>query len=89
MVLLIGYDLNKPIQNYTGLFEAIKSYGLWWHGLDSTWFIETNSSPAEVFRHLSSYIDSNDSLIIIQVARNWWASGFSQEAYDWLKQRTF
>jgi len=44
MVLLIGYDLKKPIQNYEVLFEAIRTYGTWWHHLDSAWMIETNSS---------------------------------------------
>lgn len=89
MVLLIGYDLKKPIQNYEGLFEAIKSYGNWWHHLDSAWFIETNSSTQEVMQHLKQYIDVNDELIVIQVAKNWWATGFQQKAYDWLKQRGF
>lgn len=29
--LLITYDLNKPGQDYEGLFEEIKSFCAWWH----------------------------------------------------------
>lgn len=89
MVLLIGYDLKKPIQNYEALFEAIKAYGTWWHHLDSTWLIETNSSPQEVLQNLQQHLDANDELLVIQVSKSWWAAGFQQRAYDWLKQRSF
>ena len=42
--LLIGYDLDKPGQNYESLFVAIKTLGEWWHYLDSTWLVATNRS---------------------------------------------
>lgn len=35
--LLIGYDLNRPSQNYEDLFKVIKAEGTWCHNLDSTW----------------------------------------------------
>src|SRR6195952_3257913 len=44
--LLTGYDLNKP-KDYTPLFAAIKSIGGdWWHHLDSTWLIKSESTAA-------------------------------------------
>jgi hypothetical protein len=44
--LLTGYDLNKP-KDYAPLFAAIKSIGGdWWHHLDSTWLIKSESTVA-------------------------------------------
>ena len=37
--MLIGYDLNRPGQNYDDLFDEIKNLGTWWHCLDSTWLV--------------------------------------------------
>jgi hypothetical protein len=34
--LLVGYDLNKPGQDYAELKEYLKAQGTWWHALDST-----------------------------------------------------
>jgi len=87
MVLMVGYDLNRPGQEYGDLMEAIKGYGTWWHHLDSTWFIETDDSPSEVREHLQQFIDNGDELLVIQAARNWSAIGFKQSAYDWFKAR--
>ena len=89
MILLITYDLLKPTQNYTGLYEAIKSCGVWWHHLDSVWLIETSTNPKEILEQLKQHIDANDKLLVIQVSKNWWGMGFQQRAYDWLKNRVF
>jgi hypothetical protein len=45
---MVGYDLNKPSQDYEDLIEAIKRYGTWWHHLDSTWIIQTDESAKQV-----------------------------------------
>lgn len=42
--LLVGYDLNRPGQNYTELIEYLKSQVTWWHHLDSTWLVVTSKS---------------------------------------------
>lgn len=87
MVLMVGYDLNQPGQEYEDLMDAIKGYGAWWHHLDSTWFIQTDDSPSEVRQHLQKFIDKGDELLVIRVVRNWSATGFNNSAYDWLKNR--
>ena len=47
MILLISYDLIDPGQDYSGLYEEIKAADAWWHHLDSTWIISTESGPDE------------------------------------------
>jgi hypothetical protein len=84
--LLVGYDLNKPGQEYEELWEKLKGFGAWWHHLDSTWLIKTNLSPVQVRDDLKKVIDSGDELLVIDVtARAWAGTGFPSRAYDWLR----
>jgi hypothetical protein len=82
--ILIGYDLNRPGQNYAELIAAIKDLGAWWHRLDSTWLVKTWLSPTEVRDELRPYMDSGDEILTIDVTgRAWAAAGF--DSYDWLR----
>ncbi|HWO15328.1 MAG TPA: hypothetical protein VNM89_01280 [Solirubrobacterales bacterium] len=82
--LLVGYDLNKPGQDYSGLIKRLKNVGTtWWHRLDSTWLVKTTMSPSELRDDLKNYIDSGDELLVIDVTGAGWAgTGFSN--YRWL-----
>lgn len=88
MVLLISYDLRRPGQNYTQLYEAIKSYEWWWHHLESTWIIQTDQQPGDVYSHLANYIDRNDHILVVQLTRNF-QGWLPQQAWDWLNARRF
>lgn len=84
--LLIGYDLNRPGQDYPALWDKLKSYGAWWHYLDSTWIVRTSLTPKQVRDDLKALIDSNDEVLVIDVTgRSWAGQGFPQRAYDWLQ----
>lgn len=80
----ISYDLNKQGQDYSGLFDAIKSYGTWLHPLDSTWLISTTDRAEQVFNKLSPHIDSNDRILIMEIKHHWHAK-LDQQAYDWIR----
>ncbi|MCA3761421.1 MAG: SinR family protein [Cutibacterium sp.] len=82
---VIGYDLNTPGQDYGELFEAIKSYGLWWHHLDSTWIIRTERSAVEVRDHLKRFIDKNDKLLVAKLTSEAAWTGINQKGSKWLK----
>ncbi len=86
-VYCISYDLKS--NNYNLLNEAIQSYGVWWHQSGSTWFIETSHTTKQVLDNLRNYISRGDKLIVIHVRENWWASGHTEEEYDWIRQRNF
>lgn len=86
-VYCISYDLKS--KNYDSLIEAIKSYGLWWHQSESTWFIETNQTSKQVLENLRNFLFNNDKLIVIRVQRDWWAIGHTEEEYKWLRERNF
>ena len=64
---MVGYDLDKPGQDYPDLIAAIKTYGTWWHHLDSTWLIVTDKSVVQVRDHLKQCLDSNDKLLVAAI----------------------
>lgn len=83
---LIGYDLNRPGQDYDELHDAIKALGAWWHHLDSTWLVKSNLSCVEIRDRLKSHIDNGDELLVVDVsgaARAW--IGFDDSGSKWLK----
>ena len=80
---VIGYDLNKPGQDYEDLYDAIKSYTNWWHHLDSTWIVKTNDSVSDVRDDLKQHVDSGDDLLVMKLSGVWASKGLSNGT-DWL-----
>ncbi len=79
----ITYDLKAPDRDYKGLYEAIKGSGQWWHYLESTWLVVTNSTSKQIWDQLSPYIDRNDNILIIEIKNN--AYGLlPKDAWDWI-----
>jgi len=83
---MIGYDLNRPHQDYPDLWNAIKAYGTWWHNLDSTWIIISNKTAVEICDDLRRHVDPNDELLVARVTRNAAWVGFNDKASSWLKE---
>ncbi len=84
--LLIGYDLDKPDQDYKDLITAIKGLGAWWHHLDSTWLVKSDLTPAQARDVLKKHIGTSDELLVISVtgrAAAWY--GFNEAASKWIK----
>ena len=84
MVYLITYDLNKTGQNYTDLYEVIKTLGPWAHYLDSTWFVDTSYSSEQIRDKLLEVIDSNDSLFITKISS--YSGWLHKDAWPWLSE---
>ncbi|MGW3485501.1 hypothetical protein [Rhodococcus indonesiensis] len=85
--ILIGYDLNSPGQDYAKLIEKLKSYGTWWHHLDSLWIVKTDASAKEMRDDLKTLIDAGDELLVINItgdAAAW--TGFNDRGSKWLKE---
>ncbi len=83
---LVGYDLHKPVQNYADLFDKLKSYATWWHGLDSTWIVKAALTTAQLRDQLMEHIDRDDDLLVVEITgANWGSYGFTTELSAWLK----
>ena len=81
----ITYDLKVPGRNYSGLYEAIKAIGKWWHYLDSTWIVVSEESSQRIWNRLHSHIDENDYLLIIEV-RNDSYGWLPKDAWNWIRE---
>lgn len=86
MLYLVSYDLKSADKNYDGLHNAIKGLGRkWWHYLDSTWFVVTDSSINQCSEILRREIDGNDLLLILDVTNYTEANGWlPSKAWEWL-----
>lgn len=65
--MIIDYDLCSPGKNYGKLYEAIKSYSILARITESTWFIKTGETCAQVRDNLKACMDSNDRLFVAQL----------------------
>ena len=83
---LITYELKNPGRDYSGLYNTIKSLGLWWHYLASTWIIKSSTtlSAREISDRLVPHIDSNDYLLVIKIDTTDSQGWLPQDAWDWL-----
>jgi hypothetical protein len=81
---LIGYDLDKPGQDYTDLEKAIKELGTWWHCLDSTWIVKSDLTDTQILNKLKVQIDSNDKLLVVTLTGSAAWINFEQACSDWL-----
>lgn len=84
---IVSYDLKTPGRNYNNLYEAIKSYGTWWHHLESTWIIKSNLTAGSITDHLRSHLDTNDLLLVAKMYTsdteyNGWLPA---KAWEWIK----
>ncbi len=64
---LISYDLDKPGQKYEGLIARLKEHGAV-RVLLSQWALKTSWTAVQLRDDFKRYIDSNDRLLVTQVA---------------------
>lgn len=85
MLMLVSYDLTRPGQNYSGLYDAIQRCGECSHCLQSVWLVQTNLSATQIQIELRKYIDDNDSLFVVDItgqSRNGW---MLKSTWDWVR----
>lgn len=83
MVYLITYDLKKPGQDYSNVYDAIKSCGTWWHYLKSTWLVDDYLTAEQISARISNHIDQNDRLFVIGITDDY-AGWLPKDAWEWI-----
>ena len=86
MLYSISYDLNKPGQDYSSLYDEIKELGSWCHPLDSTWFVKTSLTAKQVRDRLLKVMDNSDGLIVAKASAPAAWHGLDDKVSDWLKE---
>jgi hypothetical protein len=81
-VLLITYDLNKPGQDYKDLLDYIKRFP-WAKLSESSYAIETNMTPIQVYNAIKGMVDTNDNVYIVTLTVPWYGQG-RPEVNQWL-----
>lgn len=90
MVYMVTYDLNNPGQNYDDVINAIKEsstkcISCW----KSSYLIKSNYLSAnDIQAKIEPYLDSNDSLLVIEVVNN--KQGWlSKEQWNYINNSIF
>ena len=86
MLYMISYDLKSPGRDYSSLYETIKSFGTWWHYLESTWIIKTQQTVSQVNELVRQRLDTNDYLIVVDITGKNCNGWLPQKAWDWIKE---
>ena len=86
MVYTISYDLNRPGKDYSSLYAAIKNLGPWCHPVDSTWYVSTNLTAAQVRDALTAVMDSSDQVLVSQATAPGAWRNLEDDISAWLKQ---
>lgn len=81
-ILLITYDLKKPGQDYKDFLALIRNYP-YARLSESSYAIETNEAPKDVYNILAPHMDNNDQLYVVTLHSPYWGLG-PKEVNDWL-----
>lgn len=86
-IYIISYDLRKPSQNYTSLYEAIKAYGDWQHPMESLWAIYTDEDANEICNKLRPKIDVNDSILVVRLSMDTYQGWLPKSFWEWVNSK--
>lgn len=87
---LITYDLKKPGQSYSELYEAIKNIGDWQHPLESTWIVRVTGNftfAQNIYEKLRPKIDENDLLFIVEITDQDRQGWLSKTVWTWFNNK--
>lgn len=87
MTYLISYDLNKPGQSYSQLYESIKaaSNGIWCKPLESVYIIRSSLSAQSIYNKLTPHLDPNDRILVVEIkGQSYWC--LDKQVSDYLQE---
>lgn len=86
-VLLVTYDLDKEpnSDDYKKILKIIKEYA-WARLSESSYAIETNSSPKQIYSRIEPHLDQGDHILIITLKKPYYGY-HSKEVIKWLDKR--
>ena len=79
-IVLVTYDLKKPGQNYSAVFDYLKKF-THCKGMESVWLLDTITSCETIRESLRSVADSNDIIFVVRLQRDWSSLNYSCAAW--------
>lgn len=80
---LLTYDLNNS-KDYQKLYDELERLGAH-RTLDSVWLISVDNTARELREHVGQYIDSDDSLWVLEITKNHSFNNVRKGTNDWMK----
>jgi len=85
MKVLITYDRRLLGTRFTKLKQLIdEHFPSRWHCYDSSYIVATNLGVTQVRELLLPALDTNDSLLVIELGNKWAGIGLSEKNRSWL-----
>ncbi len=87
-ILLVTYDLNKEptSKEYQGILGVIKAEGVWARLSESSYAMDTQMSPQQVYEKMKPYLDNDDHLLVITLKQPYYGQ-HSKDVIDWLDSK--
>ena len=91
-VYLVTWDLNREKPNYAQAREnLISNLGRYQHikdpGLDSVWFISTNSTANQIDTDVRTKMDGNDRLFVTKLVSGQHQGWLGSDIWEWINAR--
>jgi hypothetical protein len=91
-VYLVTWDLNRAKPNYAQARQNLVDHLSRYHdikdqGLDSVWFLQSNSSANELDADIRTKMDSNDRLMVTKLVTGQHQGWLSQDIWNWINAR--
>lgn len=80
-VLLVTYDLRQPGRDYTPVHDYLKRF-THCKRMESVWLLDTMTTTEQVRDALKPLVDSNDSVFVVRLHRDW--GSLNYRCADWL-----
>ena len=84
-LLLITYDLKHPASDYVILFNHLKSTGVWWHNIQSTWMIVTDKAVDDWANLIRCCIHPDDRFLVVDVTDRYINGWLTKDGWDWIR----
>jgi CRISPR/Cas system-associated endoribonuclease Cas2 len=85
VIYVVAYDLHDPGRTYEPVTAAIKGSGAWAHAQGSVWLVDTLLGAEALLDRVRAAADSNDTVLVTQLQKNWWSVNLSAGVVAWLK----
>ncbi len=84
---LITYLLDDSSTTYSKISSSIKKYPNWAKVFARTWLITSKDRPSEIRDNLSSSIDGEGKILVIEITSSAWASySIDKIITSWIKE---
>lgn len=84
---LITYDLNNEIRRPPITAKIKELFPDWAKLSESSYAVQTELSPQQVYNLLSPMIDGDDSCIVLTLSTPWYGRSKYQDVIPWLQRR--